>query len=123
MGKINATPLSVGAPTRRHSGRTPEAKVVAAVKDWCRSKSDVYMVRIVQAGHSGVADFLLCVHGRFVAVECKAEGQRPRPLQEQQMVRVMDCGGYAIWGDTPETIQSMLEQLYVDLRPTGTAPG
>lgn len=47
-------------------------------------------------GASGVPDFLICIKGRFVAVEAKAGINKPTALQVSNMKRIEDAGGLAI---------------------------
>lgn len=94
---------------------TPESQVVNAVKLWAKTKPDVYLVRVVQAGESGVADFLMCMRGRFVAIECKATGKKPRDLQIIHGIRAENAGGTFLWGDT-EALIPQLNALYEGLK-------
>lgn len=115
MMGIDATPLFVKSKKPSRSSTTPESAVVHAVKQWAKDKPDVYLVRVVQAGEVGVPDFLLCVCGRFVSVECKATGQVPRPNQRLQMGRITAAGGFALWGDV-DTLIPELDIIYQRLR-------
>ena len=115
MMGIEAIPLGVKAAKPKRSSTTPESAVVHAVKQWAKDKPDVCIVRVVQAGEVGVPDFLLCVCGRFVSVECKATGQVPRPNQLLQMERIMSAGGFALWGDA-DTLIPELDIIYQRLK-------
>lgn len=110
---IKAIPLVGGKKRKAASANstTPESKVVAAVRKWAVLHKGVYLVRVVQAGESGVADMLLCIKGRFVAVECKAAGETPRELQLWQGDKVMAAGGVFIWGDERRIIPE-LDKIY-----------
>lgn len=115
MMGIEAIPLGVKAAKPKRSSTTPESAVVHAVKQWAKDKPDVYIVRVVQAGEVGVPDFLLCVCGRFVGVECKAKGQAPRANQRLQLGRITAAGGFALWGDA-DTLIPELDIIYQRLR-------
>lgn len=95
------------------SARTPEGRVVAAVKKWAKDKPDVYICRVVQAGEAGTPDFLLCVRGLFVGVECKATGQTPRNLQFRRANDIERAGGVFLWGDT-QVLLPALEKIYTE---------
>jgi hypothetical protein len=43
-----------------------------------------------------VPDIVCCYNGVFVAIECKANGNKPTPLQEAQMQKIRQAGGYTI---------------------------
>lgn len=47
----------------------------------------------------GDPDFLLCMHGTFVALELKDEGEVPRPLQQHKLDRVAATHGVSIVAD------------------------
>lgn len=94
---------------------TPESKVLAAVKRWAADKHDVYVVRVVQAGESGVPDLLLCVRGIFVGVECKAHGKPLRPIQAKHGDRISLAEGVFLWGDDL-TIINELNTVYTLLK-------
>lgn len=115
MSKIESILLVMRARKPKRSSTTPESAVVHAVKQWAKDKPDVYIVRVVQAGEVGVPDFLLCVCGRFVGVECKATGQAPRTNQHLQLGRITAAGGFALWGDA-DTLIPELDNIYQRLK-------
>jgi hypothetical protein len=47
-------------------------------------------------GNSGVPDFLVCCNGRFIGIEAKAGTNKPTALQEHNMQKIFDAGGYAL---------------------------
>ncbi len=51
---------------------------------------------IQQLAIGGDPDFLLCMAGRFVALELKDDGEEPRPLQLYKLDKVRRTGGVAI---------------------------
>lgn len=115
MMGINATPIAgFGKRQVRPNSKTPEAKTVAAVRRWIQDKPDVYTVRVVQAGENGVADFIMCIRGKFVAVECKATGEIPRRIQMRHGERAQCAGGIFIYGDAATLIPE-LEKIYTSI--------
>ena len=46
-------------------------------------------------GRSGIADVIGCYKGRFFALECKAGGNTTTALQEKELQKVRDRGGFA----------------------------
>lgn len=109
------TGVGVNKPKKRANSTTPESRVLAALKTWAKDKPDVYVVRVVQAGENGVPDFVLCIRGRFVGVECKAAGEKPRSLQYRHGERITDALGEFMWGDADVLIPK-LETLYANGR-------
>lgn len=47
-------------------------------------------------GRSGVPDIICCVNGRFIAIECKAGGNKPTTLQQRELKLIADAGGSAL---------------------------
>jgi len=47
-------------------------------------------------GNSGVPDFLVCCNGRFIGIEAKAGTNKPTALQQHNIERIFDAGGYAL---------------------------
>jgi hypothetical protein len=47
-------------------------------------------------GTQGVPDFLVCLKGRFIAIETKAGKNTTTALQELNMKKIRDAGGVAI---------------------------
>jgi len=76
---------------------TPEAKVKKKVRT-VLEKCGAYYAMPVTGGYgaSGVPDFLICIKGRFIAVEAKAGTNKPTALQVSNMKRIEDAGGLAI---------------------------
>lgn len=76
---------------------TPEKRVKDAVKAILR-KYDVYYVFVPANGYgrSGVPDILCSVKGIFLAIECKAGGNKPTALQIREIEEIRRSGGYAV---------------------------
>lgn len=47
-------------------------------------------------GRSGVPDIICCTNGRFLAIECKAGGNKPTALQEREMALITAAGGTSV---------------------------
>ena len=77
--------------------QTPEVKVKARVKKFLTER-EIYFTMPFTAGYgaSGVPDFLVCYQGRFIALECKANGNKPTALQEDNMNRIRRSKGIAV---------------------------
>jgi hypothetical protein len=76
---------------------TPEAKVKKAVRQVLDSLGAYYVMPVTSGyGNSGAPDFLICLQGRFVGIECKAGKNKPTALQELNLKRIKDAGGVAL---------------------------
>jgi hypothetical protein len=76
---------------------TPESKVKQKVREALRSITLSYHVMPVTGGYgkSGPPDFIVCISGRFVGIECKANGNKPTALQMKNLQDIVSAGGQA----------------------------
>ncbi len=67
------------------------------VKKWLRDNG-CYVVKYYGCGttRAGVPDLLVCVNGRFVAVELKSDDGVVSQLQYRHIQRIIDSGGDAL---------------------------
>lgn len=73
-----------------------EGKVKARVKKLLKELDAWYcMPRGTVMGRSGIPDFLICLHGKFVAVETKSLGNKPTALQQMELSSINMAGGCA----------------------------
>ena len=76
---------------------TPEAKVKKKVKAILEAHGAYYAMPVGAGfGNAGVPDFLLCLKGRFIGIECKANGGKPTKLQVKHLEDIRRAGGEAI---------------------------
>lgn len=47
-------------------------------------------------GRSGIPDIIVCFHGRFIAIECKAGKGKTTALQERELSRIEAADGIAM---------------------------
>jgi hypothetical protein len=76
---------------------TPEGKVKDRVKRLFKAM-DVYYAMPATGGYgvSGVPDFLVCLKGRFIGVECKAGKGKPTALQLKNLASIEASGGISV---------------------------
>ena len=73
---------------------TPEAKVKKKVKDLLKLYGAYYAMPIGTGfGNAGVPDFLVCIAGRFVGIECKAGKGMTTMLQDRELEHIREAGG------------------------------
>ena len=76
---------------------TPEAKVKEKIKKILKEHNVYYAMPMGTGyGNSGVPDFLICVEGRFIAVEAKAGKGIPTALQEKNLRDIQAAKGTAL---------------------------
>jgi Holliday junction resolvase len=92
--------------------RTPEAAVKHAVVAALKAR-DIYHFFPATAGYgrSGVPDIICCIRGTFVAIECKADKKVPTALQEREMSRIRDSGGFALVAN-PLMVDRVIEAIH-----------
>ena len=79
---------------------TPEKKVKDKVKKILEEYGAYYFMPATGGyGKSGVPDLVACLHGKFIGIECKANGGKPTALQEKNLNDIMNHGGIAILVD------------------------
>ena len=61
-------------------------------------------------GQAGVPDIIACIKGRFVAIEVKRPGQKPKPIQEAFLDSINKKGGLAFWSDNLDKVKDILEK-------------
>jgi Holliday junction resolvase len=88
---------------------TPEGRVKAAVKKVLDAEGVWYFMPAANGyGRAGIPDFICCVNGYFLAIECKAGNNEPTLLQERELDRIIKAGGIAlVIHDSPEDFRAL----------------
>ena len=87
---------------------TPEKKVKQKVCAKLKQLGAYYFYASTGGyGSSGVPDIIACYNGKFVAIECKANGNKPTGLQQKHLREISIQNGIALVID--ETNIDMLE--------------
>lgn len=97
-------------------GMTPEAKVKVKVKRILSELGAYYAMPVTGGyGNSGVPDFLVCLRGRFYAIECKANGGKTTALQEKHLADIRGAGGVSliVHEANVENLRKELENVYI----------
>lgn len=93
---------------------TPEAKVKAKVRKHLEGVGAYYVMPVTSGyGRQGAPDFLVCYHGKFIGIECKANGGKTTALQEKNLRQIEDAGGIAmvVNEDNIESVATILSLL------------
>ena len=79
---------------------TPESKVKKRVVDILKSYGAYFFYPVTGGyGRSGVPDIVCCWKGRFIGIECKANGGKPTALQMKNLEEIVAQGGVSILVD------------------------
>lgn len=101
---------------------TPESKVKDRVKKILDKFPSTYKIMPMTGGYgnSGAPDIIACIKGKFIAVECKANFNKPTALQLKNLNAIVAAGGHAfVVDDTSIGVFIMTLDLVVGL---GTNP-
>jgi hypothetical protein len=92
---------------------TPEAKVKRKVKEELASIGAYFVLPVTGGfGNSGVPDILCCFKGRFIGIECKANGGKVTRLQQGHLDEIEKHGGLSFVVD--EHNMKILKQLILE---------
>ena len=93
---------------------TPERKVKQIVKQKLKKAGFWFFFPVAGRGVAGIPDVIACSpKGRFVAIECKADGGAMTPLQHKVMLDILDHDGMflTVWPHNMDDLVTMLELL------------
>jgi Holliday junction resolvase len=96
---------------------TPEAKVKASVVKLLKKHEVYYFFPATHGfGRSGVPDIICCMHGIFVAIECKAGKGKTTALQDRELKRIRENRGitFVINEDNQQTLEIFVRQIMLD---------
>ncbi len=75
---------------------TPETAVKQQVRRMLDDVSAYYFFPPANGyGRAGIPDVVGCILGRFIAIECKAGKNKTTALQERELARIEESGGFA----------------------------
>lgn len=73
---------------------TPEVRVKRKVKEVLKDLGAYYVMPVTSGyGNSGAPDFIVCLRGRFVGIECKAGNNKVTVLQRHNLDLIKTAGG------------------------------
>ena len=91
--------------------QTPENRVKAKVKKILDGLGAYHFPAATHGyGRSGVPDFVGCYKGKFFAIECKANGNKPTALQEREITKIREAWGVALVIDETN-VETLTTQL------------
>ena len=97
---------------------TPEGRVKAKVKALL-NKYNIYHFMPATGGYgrSGIPDIIACMHGKFLAIECKAGSGKLTALQIRELERIEKAGGiaYVVNETSLEPLEGALRAFIADL--------
>lgn len=95
--------------------QTPEGRVKAKIKAWLNTLPQCWFFMPVASGmgKGGVPDIIVCLGGKFLAIEVKAPGcvRNTTALQDMQIAAINNAGGVSFATDSLADCQSRLRLL------------
>lgn len=104
---------------------TEEAKVKRDLKQFFNQLGSYWFMPATHGfGRSGVPDFVVCINGRFVGVECKGTASnKTTALQRAELRKIITAGGVAAVVDTTniDEFKAAISELATGWAPVPTA--
>ena len=61
---------------------------------------------------SGIPDLIICMYGRFIAIELKTAKGKVSPIQDYTINAIKRAGGYAVVARTVADVKLLLEEIW-----------
>lgn len=93
---------------------TPEGAVKNRVRKILQSHRVYHFMPAANGyGRAGIPDFICCVNGYFLAIECKAGTNKPTALQQMELSAILEAGGVSLIvnEDNVEDVVKVIEEL------------
>jgi len=65
----------------------------------------------------GIPDILACHNGKFIALEVKTPGRRPRPTQQRQLDLITRANGLALCVTNTHQVTAELDRIDQEAKP------
>lgn len=108
--------------------KKPETLFKEKCRDDLETLRSTWFVKIQQVVLRGIPDFLICIGGRFIAIELKKDKKaRREPLQEWTLDKIAQSGGYAFvaypenWDSIFSQLKELADSLEVEQSPNANA--
>jgi hypothetical protein len=87
-----------------------ESGIVDSICAYMARRGDSYGTKIHgdEFSEVGTPDLIYCVGGRYVAIEVKQPGERPKKIQSYRLQQIREAGGIAFWATSAEEVELLL---------------
>lgn len=88
-----------------------EAKFQRQVVNYL-TKQGIYFIKTVLCNRRGIPDLIMCINGKFIAIELKSPMRKAKatPLQIHEINRIQKAGGLAFVINDMLELQSIVHQ-------------
>lgn len=93
---------------------TPEGALKFKIKEYLTSLGPScfwFMPMMMGYGKRGIPDFIVCFQGRFVSIEVKVYGRKPKPWQDQRGQEITLSGGLQVVAYDIDNVRTVFEPL------------
>ena len=98
-----------------------EATLTKKVKTHLSKLKSTFSWKCADRYYSGLPDFIVCYRGRFLAIELKATGKKPRNLQRYVIQKIIDSGGVSFYADSYEMYLKKFRKAVNDINKNDEA--
>jgi len=90
-----------------------ESEITTAIKGYLKTVEGCFFWKEHggQFGQAGIPDIIVCLGGRFVALEVKTEKGKPTALQEVTLRRIRKAGGTAEVVRSVKDVRAVIQKL------------
>jgi Holliday junction resolvase len=88
-----------------------ESKIQSKILKELKKIPGIYAHKNITTNRKGIPDIIMCVDGRYVALEVKRPGGKPTELQKWNIEQIRQAGGTAEvvygWGDVANILRRL----------------
>lgn len=70
-----------------------------------------YVIKTIITNRAGVPDVIACYKGVFIGIEKKEKNEKVSVLQQLNLERIKQAGGYAIVAKSVEDVKDLLKEI------------
>ncbi|MBK8455635.1 MAG: hypothetical protein IPL34_20355 [Thiofilum sp.] len=86
-------------------------RVMDDLRTLAQAGNPIWYYKAQEVGRRGIPDIIACVNGLFVALELKAEGEVPTPLQAMMLANMVKAGSKKAVVVMPSTWPAILDEV------------
>jgi len=72
----------------------------------------IFFFKAADRHTAGIPDYIICWDGKFIAIESKRAGEKPRKLQEFVIDKINKSGGIAIYVDNYQSFEEFVSKTF-----------
>jgi len=90
-----------------------EAEIIKSIKEYLKTVENCFYWKEhgSQFGQAGIPDIIVCLNGKFIALEAKTEKGKASVLQEITLRKIRNAGGIAEIVRSVEEVKQIIEKI------------